>query len=411
MGKIGLKGSVKVAVLIKSLGMDASAGILNYFTDSERKTIMKLASELGDVSPALVDNIAAEFAGLLGIEAGPAEEGLVAGGIQSPGMVQQGQAAQPGMVVHQQGAGGQPGMMVLQQGQGGQQPGMTGLQQGQGMQPGMAVQQGGGAQPGMAGAGQEGEVGPDGQALSTQGGEAGEAGADHTSAALTAILSMSPEQIAQLIVDEHPQTTALIIVHLGKKVASEVLSLLPEEKRIDVSLRIAKLDKILPGMVGEINQVFEDLLGEITTAAVQETDGIDSLADILNRMDGVAGSMILEELEEIDPEIVELIRQKMFIFDDLVLVDDKGMQNVLRSVETKTLALALKAASDEVKAKIFKNISDRAGIILKEEIDSLGAVKMKEVADAQLQITKVIQEKESKGEVVISGRGGDEFIG
>jgi len=409
MGKIGLKGSVKVAILIKSLGVNASEGILNYFTDSERKTIMKLAAELGDVSPALVDNIAAEFAGLLGIEVVPGGEGLTAGNIQSAGMAQPGQAGQPGMVVHQQGQAAQPGMMVLQQGQGGGQPGTMVAQHGQGAQPGMAVQQGQVGQPGMAA--EQAQVGEPGQSLTPQGEEAGEGEADQTSAALTAILSMSPEQIAQLIVDEHPQTTALIIVHLGKKVASEVLGLLPEEKRIDVSLRIAKLDKILPGMVGEINKVFEDLLGEITTAAVQETDGIDSLADILNRMDGVAGSMILEELEEIDPEIVELIRQKMFVFDDLVLIDDKGMQNVLRSVETKTLALALKAASDEVKDKIFKNISDRAGLILKEEIDSLGAVKMKEVSDAQLQITKVIQEKESKGEVVISGRGGDEFIG
>ncbi len=405
MDKIGLKGSIKVAILIKSMGMAASKDILNYFTDAEKSTIIKLASELGDVAPGVVNNIASEFMGLLGARAG---DGLM---LPATGGTQPGQAvvpAQPGQVIQAGVTTVQPGQVVqsgvaVQPGQVVQSGGTTVMQQG------LAPQPAPGGQPGMIFPADQGaQQSQEAQRDSLDGKEEEK---KQTAAVLTALAAMSSEQVLQLIIDEHPQTIALILVNLEKKMGSEVLGGLPEEKMIDVSYRIAKLDKILPGMITEINQVFADLLGNRDPSAVQKTDGVDSLADILNTMDGVAGNMILEEMEELDPEIVELIRQKMFVFDDLVLVDDRGMQNVLRSVETKTLALALKASADDVKDKIFSNISERAALILKEEIDSLGAVKMKDVSEAQLIITRIIQEKESKGEVVISGRGGEEFIG
>ncbi len=404
MDKIGLKGSIKVAILIKSMGMAASKEILDYFTDAEKNTITKLASELGDVSPAVVNNIAGEFAGLLGARLG--QDGILPAvtGSQPGQVVQGGVTAQPGQVV-QGGVTVQPGQVV----QGGVtvQPGQLVQSGGTVMQQGLATQSALGGQPGMIFQADQGTQ--QSQEVQQDSGDGDEK--KQTAAVLTALRAMSSEQVVQLIIDEHPQTIALILVNLEKKMGSEVLAGLPEEKMIDVSYRIAKLDKILPGMVNEINQVFADLLGNREASAVQKTDGVDSLADILNRMDGVAANIILEEMEEIDSEIVELIRQKMFVFDDLVLVDDRGMQNVLRSVETKTLALALKASADDVKNKIFSNISERASLILKEEIDSLGAVRMKDVSEAQLIITRIIQEKESKGELVISGRGGEEFIG
>ncbi len=228
---------------------------------------------------------------------------------------------------------------------------------------------------------------------------------------LHAIKSMNPEQLVRMVKDEHPQTIAIIIAHIDQNMASEVIMNLPDDIKSDVAYRIARLKKIVPGMLAEINAVFEDSLKGGKGDSMKEADGIGLLAGLLNQIDGTIGGMILEELEETDPEMVEQIKQMMFVFDDLVLVDDKGMQGVLRSVETQDLALALKAASEDVKEKVFKNMSDRAREILKEEIDSLGAVRMKDVSDAQQNITNIIQDKESKGEVVIAGRGGDEFIG
>jgi len=138
--------------------------------------------------------------------------------------------------------------------------------------------------------------------------------------------------------------------------------------------------------------------------------GVDRLAEILNQTDEISSELILNEIEETDAEMAAQIKQQMFIFEDLVMVDDRGFQKLLRKVETVELAIALKAASDEVKEKVFKNMSERAGAMLQEEIDDLGPVRMTEVADAQQAITAIIQEMETKGEIIISGRRGEEII-
>ncbi len=228
---------------------------------------------------------------------------------------------------------------------------------------------------------------------------------------LNAIQLIPPDQLIQLIRDEHPQTIALIIVHLKPNVASEVMELLPNEMKADVSFRIANLDKIVSGMIEEMDKVFEEILANKDTSATQEAGGVSRLAEILNMIDGTSAEQIIEEIEENDPELSEQIKQMMFVFDDIVLVDDKGLQKVLRSVESSELAIALKAAADTVKEKIFKNMSKRAADILKEEMEVSGAVRMKDVTDAQQKITKIIQDMERKGELIISGRGGEEFVG
>lgn len=233
---------------------------------------------------------------------------------------------------------------------------------------------------------------------------------DYVSGKLDAIHSLKAEQLVKLIKDEHPQTIAIIIIHLKIDTASDVLAGLPDEIKTDVARRIANLDKVVSGTIEEIDKVLEGIVKENESSATRDTNGVSKLAEILNNIDSSLGGMILDELEETDSDLVEQIKQLMFVFDDLVLVDDRGLQKVLRSVETKELALSLKAASEEVKEKIFKNMSVRASEILKEEIESLGAVRMKDVADAQQNVTVIIQDMESKGEVIISGRGGDEFI-
>ncbi|GAB6908852.1 putative Flagellar motor switch protein FliG [Desulfosarcina cetonica] len=228
---------------------------------------------------------------------------------------------------------------------------------------------------------------------------------------LKAIQSIPPEILIQLIQNEHPQTISLVVAHLEPQVASEVMALLADNLKADVAYRIANLDKIASGMLEEIDNVFEEILANKETSNTQKAGGVPRLAEILNMIDGTAAEQIIEEIEENDPELSEKIRQNMFVFDDLVLVDDRGLQKVLRSVESAELAVALKAATDEVKEKIFRNMSERAAEILKEEMEVSGAVRIKDVTDAQQKITKIVQDMERKGELVISGRGGEEFVG
>lgn len=238
-----------------------------------------------------------------------------------------------------------------------------------------------------------------------------EAPAADTHRNLKAIQSLSSDQLFNLIKDEHPQTIAIVIAHLKSKAASDVLARLPDDVKADVALRIANLDKVISGMVEEIDRIFDDIIKNEEDSKTQEAGGAEHLAEILNQIDGASAEKIIDEIEETDPDLAEKIRRMMFVFDDLVLVDDKGLQKVLRNVESHELALALKAASEEVRQKIFRNMSSRAAEILQEEIESTGAVRMKDVAEAQQRITGIVQEMERKGEVVISGRGGEEFIG
>jgi flagellar motor switch protein FliG len=228
---------------------------------------------------------------------------------------------------------------------------------------------------------------------------------------IEAIQAIEPDQLVQLIKDEHPQTIALVIVHLKPAVASEVLGKIPDDIKSDVAYRIANLDKVMSGMIDEINRVFDDILKNKDQSTAQEAGGVEKLAEILNQIDNASAEQILEEIEESDPELADEIKANMFVFDDIILVDDKGLQQVLRAIESQELAVALKAAVEPVKEKIFRNMSERAVDILKEEMEVSGAVRMKEVTDAQQKVTRIIQEMERKGELVISGRGGEEFIG
>jgi flagellar motor switch protein FliG len=228
---------------------------------------------------------------------------------------------------------------------------------------------------------------------------------------LEAVQDMEPNQLIQLIKDEHPQTIALILVHLEPSVASEILGRLPEQVIADVALRIANLNKVLGGMVKEVDKVFEEILQNKDRVSTQEAGGVGRLAEMLNQIDGTIVEQIIDQIEETDADLAEEIKQMMFVFEDVVLVDDKGLQKVLRSVESQELAVALKAASDEVKQKIFRNMSQRAAEILKEEMEVSGAVRMKDVTDAQQKITRIIQDMERKGELIITGRGGEEFVG
>jgi len=224
---------------------------------------------------------------------------------------------------------------------------------------------------------------------------------------LKSIQSMDPDLLLKLAKDEHPQTIAITLAHVEPHVASKILAKLPDEIKPDVALRIANLGKVNSGMIEEINKAFETILKDNVSSGARKIGGISQMADILNQTEGTAAQLILDEVEKIDPELVAKIRQQMFVFDDLTLIDDRGLQKILRSVETKELAVSLKAASEDVKQKIFRNMSERAADMLREEVEDMGPVRINEVEEAQQAITRIIQDMEGKGELIISGRGGE----
>ena len=232
----------------------------------------------------------------------------------------------------------------------------------------------------------------------------------NTPSGLGTIRSLDSDEIYDLIKDEQPQTIAIILVHLKTEIASDVLAILPDEIKTEVAMRVVKLDRVTTSIVEEVNEILRDILKNKRSSITNVTGGVNRLAEILNQTDEISSELILNELEEADMEMAAQIKQQMFVFEDILMVDDRGVQKLLRKVETMELAIALKAASEEVKEKIFKNMSERAGEMLKEEIEDMGPVRMKEVTDAQQNITDIIQRMETKGELIIAGRRGDDII-
>ena len=224
------------------------------------------------------------------------------------------------------------------------------------------------------------------------------------------IKSLDSDSLVKLVKDEYPQTIAIILANLDPHVASKVLSKLPDELKPDVAIRVAKLDKIASGMMDEIDRTFAEIITKKNSARIEEADGVSRLADILNQIDSDSSDLILNEMDEQHPDLAYQTRQGMFVFDDLVLVDDKGLQKLLRSIETRDLAVALKGATEGIKEKVFKNMSERAGEMVIDEIETIGSVRIKDVEMAQMMITKIIQDLHQKNEIIISGRGGEELI-
>lgn len=222
-----------------------------------------------------------------------------------------------------------------------------------------------------------------------------------------------PAQIGSFIQEEHPQTIALILAHLDPKVAALALTSLPPDVQADVVYRIATMDRTAPEIVREVERVLERKMSAIFTQGFTFAGGVKEVAEILNLVERSTEKTIMEKLQERDPELANEINKLMFTFDDLIYVDDAGIQKALREIDSKDLALALKGATDEVKDKIFKNMSERAREMLKEEIEFMGPVRLKNVEEAQQRIVAVIRRLEEAGEVIIMGRGeggGEEIL-
>lgn len=219
-----------------------------------------------------------------------------------------------------------------------------------------------------------------------------------------------PSQLLSFIQGEHPQTISLILSYLDSDQAAAIISSLPAEMQTEVAKRIAVMDRISPDIIRQIESVLERKLSNIVTQDYSSTGGISSVVDILNNVDRSTEKTILETLEIQDPELAEEIKKLMFVFEDIIFLDDRSIQQVLREVDQKDLALALKGSSEEVKEKIKKNISKRAGEMIEEELEYMGPVRLRDVEEAQQRIVAVIRRLEDQGDIIISRGGGDELI-
>lgn len=215
------------------------------------------------------------------------------------------------------------------------------------------------------------------------------------------------ENLLTFIQDEHPQTIALILAHLQPSKASEILIGLPSQKQIEVVKRIANMEQTNPEVIKEVERGLEHRLSDIVSQTFEKAGGVNSVAEMLNLADRSTEKAIMEGLEAEDPDLVENIRRLMFVFDDVAKVNDKGIQMVLKEIENDTLALALKTASEELKAKIFKNMSERAAQLIQEDMQFMGPVRVSDVEAAQQKIVDVVRRLEDTGEIVIAGRGGE----
>ncbi len=218
------------------------------------------------------------------------------------------------------------------------------------------------------------------------------------------------ENLLTFIQDEHPQTIALILGHLTASKASEILSGLSPEKQVEVVTRISRMEQTSPEVIKEVERGLEHRLSGLMTDRLQRVGGVEAVAEILNHVDRSTEKGILEVLNEEDSELVEQIRRLMFVFEDVLLVNDKGIQSVLKEVETSDLVLALRTATDELKEKIFTNMSERAAQLIKEEMEYMGPVRLSDVEMAQQRIVDVVRRLEESGEIIISGRGGEKEL-
>ena len=218
------------------------------------------------------------------------------------------------------------------------------------------------------------------------------------------------EQILNFIQGEHPQIIALIVSYLPANKAGEIFRNLPEEKQIDIARRIASMERTSPEMIREVERVLERKLSTVVGQDYTSAGGLDTLIEILANVDRKTEKTIIESLSETDPELAEEIRKRMFVFEDVILLDDRAIQQVLKSVESKDLSLALKGSSEDVSEKVFKNMSKRAADMLREDMEFAGPVRVKDVQEAQQRIVNVIRKLEETGEIVIARGGEDEMI-
>jgi flagellar motor switch protein FliG len=219
-----------------------------------------------------------------------------------------------------------------------------------------------------------------------------------------------PSHLLNFIQGEHPQTIALILAYLDPQKAASILSELRHEIQADVAKRIATMDRTSPDVLREVERVLERKLSTLASEDYTSAGGIDTVVEVLNNVDRGTEKIIIEALEEDDPELAEEIKKRMFVFEDIVLLDDRSIQKVLREVDTQDLAKALKGVDAEVQEKIFRNMSKRASSLLKEDMDFMGPVRLRDVEESQQKIVNIIRKLEESGDIVVARAGEEELV-
>jgi len=227
---------------------------------------------------------------------------------------------------------------------------------------------------------------------------------------LETIALMSPQMVAGLLEGEHPQTVALVLSTQHTEHAAEILINLPEEIRADVAYRISKIEKVSPIVLNRIEDALQREIGLVSGTAQKKVGGVDAIVNILNHMKNNIDADILEEMEETDPEMAEEIRRKMFTFENLIALDSRSLQMILREVNNDSLTLALKTASEQMKEKIFANMSTRAADMIRDDLEVMGPVRLSEVELMQQSIVKIALKLEEEGKLVLGSGGGDELV-
>jgi flagellar motor switch protein FliG len=219
---------------------------------------------------------------------------------------------------------------------------------------------------------------------------------------------MDGPTVAELIMNEHPQIIATILVHLDADHASEILGCFPDRLRQDVMLRIATLDGVQPAALKELNDVLAKLLSGNESLKKQSMGGVKVAAEIMNYLNGETEATVMEGLKNYDEALAQQIMDTMFVFDDIIDIDDKGIQVMLREVQSETLIIALKGTTAEMREKIFKNMSSRAAEMMREDLESKGPVKLSEVEAQQKQMLQIVRRLADEGQIMLSGKGGDD---
>jgi flagellar motor switch protein FliG len=230
------------------------------------------------------------------------------------------------------------------------------------------------------------------------------------SKSLETIALMAPRMVAGLLEQEHPQTVALVLSTQHIEHAAEILTHLPEKMRADVVYRISKIEKVSPEVLTRIEDALHREIGLVSGKAHKKVGGVDAVVGILNHMKNNLETEILEEMEQSDPEMAEEIRKKMFTFEHLIALDGRSLQMILREINNDSLTLALKTASEQMKEKIFANMSSRAADMIKDDLEAMGPVRLSEVELMQQAIVKVAMKLEEEGKLVLGTGGGDELV-
>jgi len=230
------------------------------------------------------------------------------------------------------------------------------------------------------------------------------------SASFDALRKVDPQQLAKFIHAEHPQTIALVLSHLNPGQAAGLLFSLPPEMRGEVAMRMASLDQISPEIIARIAGVIANKLKNLGDVSRENYGGVNAVAEICNRLDSNTSREILENIEQTDANLVETIRQLMFVFEDLLLMDLNAVKELMQRVDRKILTIALKGTSEQLRNHILSSMSQRGADMLREDMESLGPVKIKEVEAAQQQIIAVVRQLESEGAISLKGGGGDQYV-